>query len=189
MGLHPNRSRAGAAAAVRGGKRLVQVEVHDIEAHVARPGDPDEAIGVGPVVVGLHARLGGSREISRIAFSKRPKVFGLVSITAATRVEILLLKSSRSTSPSGPDLTVTVFRRERGALAGLVPCALSGTSASSRVSPRVRWYAWIMRSPVHSPCAPAAGCRLIRSIAVSASRARSSSHISRKAPWARAGGW
>ena len=74
-----------------------------------------------------------------MSFSKRPTVFGLVSITAAARVEILLLKSARSTCPSDPDLTVTVFRCERVALAGLVPWALSGTRTSSRVSPRLRW--------------------------------------------------
>ena len=53
--------------------------------------------------------------------SKSPAVLGLVSITAAVRVEILRLKSSRSTRPSEPDLTVTVFKWDRVALAGLVP--------------------------------------------------------------------
>src|ERR1700686_3881315 len=45
-----------------------------------------------------------------MSFSKRPTGFGFVSITAAARVEILLLKSSRSPRPSAPALTVTAFR-------------------------------------------------------------------------------
>ena len=39
MRLHADRAGARASRAVRDGKRLVQVHVHDVEAHVARPRD------------------------------------------------------------------------------------------------------------------------------------------------------
>ena len=42
---------AGPAAAVGLGERLVQVEVHDVEAHVAGPGDPHDGVQVRAVVV------------------------------------------------------------------------------------------------------------------------------------------
>ncbi len=48
---HRDRAGAGAAAAVRLGERLVQVEVHDVEAHVARAGDAHDRVEVGAVVV------------------------------------------------------------------------------------------------------------------------------------------
>src|ERR1700730_16406517 len=49
MGLHANRSGARAAAAVRSGEGLVEVEVDDVEAHVARSGDADEGVEIGAI--------------------------------------------------------------------------------------------------------------------------------------------
>ena len=49
MGRHPDRSRPGAAAAVRSGEGLVQVDVHDVDAKVARADDPQQGVQVGPV--------------------------------------------------------------------------------------------------------------------------------------------
>jgi hypothetical protein len=49
--LDAYRARAGAAAAVRGGEGLVEVHVHGVETHVARPADAHEGIEVGSVVV------------------------------------------------------------------------------------------------------------------------------------------
>ena len=57
MRLDSDRAGARAAAAVRGGERLVQVQVDDVESHVAGAGDPDQSIEVGPVVVKLHPLL------------------------------------------------------------------------------------------------------------------------------------
>ncbi len=48
---HGDRPGARPAAAVRLGERLVQVEVHDVEAHVARAADAHDRVQVGAVVV------------------------------------------------------------------------------------------------------------------------------------------
>ena len=52
-----DRAGPGAAAAVGLGEGLVQVEVHDVEAHVARPREAHDRVQVGAVVVqrGAHA--------------------------------------------------------------------------------------------------------------------------------------
>ena len=64
VGLHAHRACAGAAAAVRGGERLVQVHVHRVEAHVARPGHAHEGVEVGAVVV--EHRPGGVNHLGYI---------------------------------------------------------------------------------------------------------------------------
>src|SRR5439155_17005429 len=45
--LHAHGSGPRAAAAVWGGEGLVQVEVDDVESHVARPGDTHQGVEVG----------------------------------------------------------------------------------------------------------------------------------------------
>src|SRR5207253_8741620 len=57
MGLHANRAGSRASAAVRGGEGLVQVEVDDVEAHVAGPRYTHQRVEVGAVVVDLHPLL------------------------------------------------------------------------------------------------------------------------------------
>jgi hypothetical protein len=57
------------------------------------------------------------------------------------------------------------------------------------VSPRLAWYPWIMRSPVHSPCAPAAGWSDMRAIPVIDASRRSSSHINWSAPCVSSSSW
>ena len=52
-----DRTDAGAAAAVRDAERLVQVEVADVAAELARPGQPDERVEVRAVDVDLTAGL------------------------------------------------------------------------------------------------------------------------------------
>src|SRR5207237_4499676 len=54
-----NTDRAGprAAAAMRRGEGFVQVEVNDIEAHIAGPGDANQGVEVGAVVIELYAVL------------------------------------------------------------------------------------------------------------------------------------
>ena len=54
---HGDRPRAGAAAAVRLRERLVQVEVDDVEAHVAGPGDAHHRVQVRAVVVERRPRV------------------------------------------------------------------------------------------------------------------------------------
>ena len=50
-----HRTGAGAAAAMRGGKRLVQVDVHGIDADVARAHLADDGIEVGTVGIEIGA--------------------------------------------------------------------------------------------------------------------------------------
>ena len=50
-GRHGDRPGSRPPAAVRGGEGLVQVHVHDVESHVARPHDAEDGVEVGPVVV------------------------------------------------------------------------------------------------------------------------------------------
>ena len=48
------------------------------------------------------------------------------------------------------------------AVAGLVPWALSGTMIFVRfLSPRASWYCLMSSTPVNSPCAPAAGWKVM----------------------------
>ena len=54
---HADRSHARAAAAVRDAERLVQVQVADVGADVARPAEPDLRVHVGAVHVHLPAVL------------------------------------------------------------------------------------------------------------------------------------
>ena len=54
---HRDRTDAGAAATVRDAERLVQVEVRDVAAELARLGQPDERVEVGAVDVDLAAGL------------------------------------------------------------------------------------------------------------------------------------
>ena len=48
---HTDRAAAGTAAAVGRRERLVEIEVHDVEAHVARPDHAQQRVHVGAVVV------------------------------------------------------------------------------------------------------------------------------------------
>ena len=58
---HRDRPAARAAAAVRLRERLVQVDVHDVEAHVARPRDAADGVEVRAVVV--HERAGAVEDL------------------------------------------------------------------------------------------------------------------------------
>ena len=75
------------------------------------------------------------------------------------------------------------------AVAGFVPWLLSGTRTSSRwPSPRSRWYARIIRIPVSSPWAPAAGCRVTARMPEISARAASSSQSNWSVPCATSSG-
>ena len=52
-----HRARAGAAAAVRRRERLVQVDVHRVDAEIARPHAADDGVEVRAVAVEIGARL------------------------------------------------------------------------------------------------------------------------------------
>ena len=53
--LRRDRADAGAAAAVRDAERLVQVQVRDVAAEVAEPGEAEQRVEVGAVDVDLAA--------------------------------------------------------------------------------------------------------------------------------------
>src|SRR6185437_12049323 len=55
MLAHPDRSHAGAAAAMRDAEGLVQIEMADIGAVIAGPRQPDLRIQVGAVEIDLSA--------------------------------------------------------------------------------------------------------------------------------------
>ena len=100
-----------------------------------------------------------------------------------------VLNASMSTPPSGADGIVMVRKPAMVAVAGLVPWDESGTRTSSRSrSPRERWYARIMRIPVSSPWAPAAGWRVTASMPLISASIPSSSQRSCSVPWAVASG-
>ncbi len=121
-----DRSRAGAAAAVRRREGLVQVRVDDVDAHVAGAGDADEGVEVGAVAVEIRAfrveDVGHARDLGlehaegvRNGDHQRGDVFGRPRLRAW----------SRSTVPrlfdfSSLDLVAGESRRRRvGAVRGV----------------------------------------------------------------------
>ena len=107
---HRDRPGARPAAAVRLREGLVQVVVHDVEAHVARPRAAHDGVEVRPVVVERRARPRARCGRSpRCSSSKTPSVFGLVSIRQATSSSSFARRSSTSTPPrsSVPSLTTS----------------------------------------------------------------------------------
>ena len=150
----------GTAAAVGLGEGLVQVEVDDVEAHVARAGDAHDRVQVGAVVVQrradpVHDR--GDRLDVRIEDAERVRVgqhqTGDIGVRPCAR------RSSRSIPPRELVASLTTSRPAIVTVAGLVPCEVSGVRTLHRcVSPRDSWYARVSRSPASSPCEPAEGC-------------------------------
>ena len=72
-----DRAGAGAAAAVRAGERLVGVVVHQVDAHVARPGDAEDGVHVGAVEVEQAAAVVqqlGDRADLRVEQAERVRV-------------------------------------------------------------------------------------------------------------------
>ena len=123
--------------------------------------------------------------ISFTSRSNRPHVFGLVSITAATSGPSFALNASRSTRPSSVPGTSSTMKPAATAVAGLVPCALAGTSTRLRLSasPRAASAALIASMPQNSPCAPALGDSATAGMPVSSMSQCASSSISSSAPW------
>ena len=64
-----NRAVSGTPAAVRNRERLVRVEMHEIEAHVARARVAHQRVGVGAVVVHQPAgRMHGGSDLDDAIF-------------------------------------------------------------------------------------------------------------------------
>ena len=94
--------------------------------------------------------------------SQMPRVFGSVTISAATLSSSSRSSAARSIEPSAALGTSVTSKPAMAAEAGLVPCALSGTSTRRRLasSPRRSIARRTISMPASSPCAPAAGARL-----------------------------
>ncbi len=70
-------TRARAAASMRSGKRLVQVQVHDVDAEVSRPRDAHQRVHVGPIHVDEPAaRVNNLHNFRDIGF-KNPERIGI----------------------------------------------------------------------------------------------------------------
>ena len=90
--------------------------------------------------------------------SNTPIVDGLVSMMPAVCGPTAALSESRSMSPLASVGISCTVQPHIVAVAGLVPCAASGTMISMRAkSLRALWYARIIATPANSPCAPAIG--------------------------------
>ena len=64
MLLHRHRTAARTAAAVRRRERLVQVEVHHVDAEIARPRDAHQRVHVGAIHV--NQRAFGVQDLGRL---------------------------------------------------------------------------------------------------------------------------
>ena len=107
MSLHGDRPAAGTAAAVRLREGLVQVEVDDVEAHVAGPRDARRPrSGSRRRSRGARRRRGRRFAISSMFSSKSPSVDGFVSISPAVRSSTSVAQVRRRrrcrARPSGP---------------------------------------------------------------------------------------
>ena len=140
MRFHRHRAGARTAAAVRRREGLVQVEVHHVDAEIARPGDADERVHVGAVHVD-HARpsRAGCRPPARMFSSKTPSVFGIGD-------------------HDGRDVFVDV--RPSGARCPPARARWTGCSRP-RSRPWQRWPDWC-RAPNRESGSSCAGCRAIR---------------------------
>ena len=93
-----------------------------------------------------------------------------------------------STQPRSSLGTVVTSYPPKVTDAGLVPWAESGMITRWRSWPLASWKARMSRSPVSSPAAPAAGCRVAAAMPVISHSASSSSTSSSSQPWVRAAG-
>ena len=139
---HADRAHARAAAAVRDAERLVQVEVADVGADVARAGEADLRVHVRAVHVDLAAvlvddladladRLLEHAVRRGVGDHQRGEVVARAPPPCARR-------SARSMLPCASQATATTLKPAITALAGLVPCAETGIRQTLRcASPRL----------------------------------------------------
>ena len=106
-----------------------------------------------------------------------------MSISAAVSSPTASFNALRSTLPRLSLFTLMISKPHIAALAGFVPCALSGTIILLRFeSPLDKWYFLITCKLVYSPCAPAAGSRDISSIPVISARDFAASYMTSSEP-------
>ena len=128
MLLHRHRARARTASAMRRRKRLVQIQVHHVDAEIARPRDAHQRVHVRAVHVD-HARpwRAGSRATSRDVLLEHAQRVG---IGDHQRGDIFIHRCAPALP--GPPCRDRSTRcsplrtRPCVAVAGLVPCAESG---------------------------------------------------------------
>ena len=111
-GLDPlgdgDRAGAGAAAAVRLAERLVQVDVDDVEAHVAGPRVAHHRVEVGAVVVERPAGLVDQRgDLGDVLVEERRACSGWSASGRRRRRETFARRSSISTPPRSLVATLT----------------------------------------------------------------------------------
>ena len=130
VGAHGHRTDSGAAATVRDAEGLVQVEVGDVGAELARLGQPDERVEVGAVDVDLAA--GVVDETAQLGDGVlEDAVRRGVGHHDRREVVAVLRRPWRAGRPCRCHrrravLTTTTFMPAITALAALVPCALAG---------------------------------------------------------------
>ena len=135
MGAHPDRPDAGPAAAVRDAERLVQVEMADVGAELARAGGPTSALRLAPSTYTCPPASWIMSQSRRSSVSNTPCVDGYVIMIAASRSPteaILARRSARSTLPRSSQRTTTTSIPAITALAAFVPWALDGMRQTVR---------------------------------------------------------
>ena len=160
----------------------MQIDVHGVDAEIARTHAAGNGVEVRAVAIEIGARL--VHRVGDLAMSRsnRPQVLGLVSMIAATSGPSLASSASASTWPSAFAGTSSTVKPANAAVAGLVPCADDGTSTRGRFSPRASSAARIVSRPQNSPCAPAFGLMATAGMPVSVVSQRINSEISASAP-------
>ena len=138
---------------------LVEVDVHRVDAEVARPDAADDRVEIGAVAIDQRRRRRAPpREISIMSGSNRPHVLGLVIITAGDvrpqpRLERVDDRPGRGRWPgySRPG------SRRRPRWRDWCRARFPGRASTSRASPRASSAERIASRPHNSPCAPALG--------------------------------
>ena len=147
MRRHANRPHAGTAAAVRNRERLVQVEVADVGAdrRRARQRRPARSCSRRPCTPGRRARGRSRRSRGCGPRTRRACSDTSPSGTTADRgaPSAFARRSSTSMLPRSSQATMTTDMPASAALAGLVPCADCGISATVALRCRraTAWYA------------------------------------------------
>ena len=135
-----DRPRARPAAAVRLGERLVEVEVDDVEAHVAGPRAAHDGVEVRAVVVERRARVVhdvGDLLDRRVEQPERVRVGEHEAGDVVARLRLAGPRRPPRRSAFVP--TLTTSKPAIVTVAGFVPCAVSGVSTFVRRSPRSSW--------------------------------------------------
>jgi hypothetical protein len=124
---------------VRLGERLVQVEVHDVEAHVAGPRDAHHRVEVRAVVVERRADacddLGDLLDV-RVEEPERVRVgeHQAGDVVVGLRAQVVDVDAAVGVRADLDDLVAAIVT-----VAGFVPCAVSGVRTFVRCSPRSSW--------------------------------------------------